>query len=227
MLFAKNYTTLRRKMVRNQIEARGIHNPRVLAVMRKVERHLFVKPQYLNVAYQDGALPIDCDQTISQPYIVALMTDLLELTAASKVLEIGTGCGYQTAVLAELAREVYSVEIIPGLVKSAKARLEALDYRNIHLKKGDGYYGWREHAPYDAVLVAAAPPNVPERLIQQLKPGGRMVIPVGGSEQNLLLIRKGRQTDENSGLSLETTEIIPVRFVPMIGGLNYSGRGLL
>ncbi len=220
MLFAKNYTTLRRKMVRNQIEARGIHNPRVLAVMRKVERHLFVKPQYLNVAYQDGALPIDCDQTISQPYIVALMTDLLELTAASKVLEIGTGCGYQTAVLAELAREVYSVEIIPGLVKSAKARLEALDYRNIHLKEGDGYYGWREHAPYDAVLVAAAPPNVPERLIQQLKPGGRMVIPVGGSEQNLLLIRKGRQTDEDSGLSLETTEIIPVRFVPMIGGLN-------
>ncbi len=220
MLFAKNYTTLRRKMVRNQIEARGIHNPRVLAVMRKVERHLFVKPQYLNVAYQDGALPIDCDQTISQPYIVALMTDLLELTVTSKVLEIGTGCGYQTAVLAELAKEVYSVEIIPGLIKSAKARLEALDYRNIHLKKGDGYYGWQEHAPYDAVLVAAAPPNVPERLIQQLKPGGRMVIPVGGSEQNLLLIRKGRQTDENSGLSLETTEIIPVRFVPMIGGLN-------
>ncbi len=220
MLFAKNYTTLRRKMVRNQIEARGIHNPRVLAVMRKVERHLFVKPQYLNVAYQDGALPIDCDQTISQPYIVALMTDLLELTVASKVLEIGTGCGYQTAVLAELAREVYSVEIIPGLVKSAKARLEALDYRNVHLKKGDGYYGWQEHAPYDAVLVAAAPPNVPKRLIQQLKPGGRMVIPVGGSEQNLLLIQKGRQTDENSGLSLETTEIIPVRFVPMIDGLN-------
>ena len=220
MLFAKNYTTLRRKMVQNQIEARGIHDPRVLAVMRKVERHLFVKPQYLNVAYQDGALPIDCDQTISQPYIVALMTDLLELAVASKVLEIGTGCGYQTAVLAELAREVYSVEIIPGLVKSAKARLEALDYRNIHLKTGDGYYGWQEHAPYDAVLVAAAPPDVPERLIQQLKPGGRMVIPVGGSEQNLLLIRKGRQTDESSGLSLETTEIIPVRFVPMISGLN-------
>ncbi len=220
MLFAKNYATLRRKMVRNQIEARGIHNPQVLAVMRKVERHLFVKPQYLNVAYQDGALPIDCDQTISQPYIVALMTDLLELTSTSKVLEIGTGCGYQTAVLAELARDVYSVEIIPGLVESATARLKALNYRNIHLKNGDGYYGWREHAPYDAVLVAAAPTDVPERLIQQLKPGGRMVIPVGGAEQNLLLIRKGLQTGENSVQSLETTEIISVRFVPMTDGLN-------
>ena len=220
MLFAKNYMTLRRKMVQNQIEARGIHNPQVLAIMRKVERHLFVKPQYLNVAYQDGALPIDCDQTISQPYIVALMTDLLELTPTSKVLEIGTGCGYQTAILAELARDVYSVEIISGLVKSAKARLETLNYRNIHLKKGDGYYGWREHAPYDAVLVAAAPTDVPDRLIQQLRPGGRMVIPVGGSEQNLLLIRKGLQTDENSIQSLETTEIIPVRFVPMTSGLN-------
>lgn len=220
MLFAKNYKTLRRKMVRNQIEARGIHNPQVLAVMRKVERHLFVKPQYLNVAYQDGALPIDCDQTISQPYIVALMTDLLALTPTSRVLEIGTGCGYQAAVLAELARDVYSVEIIPGLVKSAKARLEALNYRNIHLKMGDGYYGWEEHAPYDAVLVAAAPTDVPERLIQQLKPGGRLVIPVGGSEQNLLLIQKGLQTDANSIQSLETTEIIPVRFVPMTGRLN-------
>ena len=207
-------------MVRNQIEARGIHNPQVLAVMRKVERHLFVKPQYLNVAYQDGALPIDCDQTISQPYIVALMTDLLKLTSTSKVLEIGTGCGYQTAVLAELARDVYSVEIIPRLVKSATVRLEALNYRNIHLKNGDGYYGWREHAPYDAVLVAAAPTDVPERLIQQLKPGGRMVIPVGVSEQNLLLIQKGLQTGENSVQSLETTEIIPVRFVPMTDGLN-------
>ena len=220
MLFTKNYTTLRRKMVRNQIEARGIYNPQVLAVMRKVERHLFVKPQYLSAAYRDGALPIDCDQTISQPYIVALMTDLLEITSTSKVLEIGTGCGYQTAILAELAKDVYSVEIIQGLAKSAKVLLETLNYQNIHLKKGDGYYGWYEHAPYDAILVAAAPPNVPTRLIQQLKPGGRMVIPVGGSEQNLLLIRKGLRADENSVHALETTEIIPVRFVPMTGGLN-------
>ena len=207
-------------MVRNQIEARGIHNPQLLGVMRKVERHLFVNSQYRNLAYKDGALPIDCDQTISQPYIVALMTDLLQLTATSKVLEIGTGCGYQTAVLAELAQDVYSVEIIPRLVKSAKARLKALNYRNIYLKTGDGYYGWQEHAPYDAVLVAAAPTDVPDRLTQQLKPGGRMVIPVGTSEQNLLLLRKGLQTDENSRQTLETTEIIPVRFVPMTGDLN-------
>ena len=220
MLFAKNYATQRRKMVQNQIKARGIDNPDVLAVMRKVERHLFVKPEHLNVAYQDGALPIDCDQTISQPYIVALMTDLLELTPTSKVLEIGTGCGYQTAILAELARDVYSIEIISGLAKSAKARLEALNYQNVHFKKGNGYYGWQEYAPYDAMLVAAAPVDVPERLIQQLEPGGRMVIPVGGSDQNLLLIRKGLQTDENSAPSLETTEIIPVRFVPMTGELN-------
>lgn len=220
MVFARNYAALRRNMVRNQIEARGIHDRQVLAVMRKVERHLFVKPQHLSVAYRDGALPIDCDQTISQPYIVALMTDLLELTETSKVLEIGTGCGYQTAILAELARNVYSVEIISGLAKNAKARLKALNYRNIHLKTGDGYYGWQEYAPYDAVLVAAAPTDIPERLIQQLRPGGRMVIPIGGSEQNLLLIRKGFQTDEHSRQSLETTEVIPVRFVPMTGGLN-------
>ena len=159
-------------MVQNQIEARGIRNPRVLAVMRKVERHLFVKPQYRNAAYRDGPLPIDCDQTISQPYIVALMTDLLELTPTSKVLEIGTGCGYQTAVLAELAREVYSIEIIPLLAKSAKSRLEELNYQNVHLKKGNGHYGWQEYAPYDAVLVAAAPKDVPKQLIDQLAAGG-------------------------------------------------------
>ena len=218
MLFTKNHSTLRRKMVQNQIEARGIHDPQILAVMRKVERHLFVKPQYRNSAYKDGPLPIDCDQTISQPYIVALMTDLLELTPTSKVLEIGTGCGYQTAILAELAKEVYSVEIIPTLAKNAKTRLETLNYRNIHFKKGNGHYGWQEYAPYNAVLVAAAPKNVPEQLIQQLASGGRMVIPVGDSEQNLLLIRKGFQTEKSTTPPIQMSEVTPVSFVPMTGG---------
>ena len=220
MLSAKNHSTLRRKMVQNQIEARGIQDPQVLAVMRKIKRHLFVQPQYRNMAYTDGPLPIACDQTISQPYIVALMTDLLELTPTSKVLEVGTGCGYQTAVLAELAKEVYSVEIIPRLAKSAKTRLEGLNYHNVHLKKGDGHYGWQEYAPYDAVLVAAAPKDVPKRLIEQLAIGGRMVIPVGDSEQNLLFIRKNFQTGKTgkkAALSIETTEITPVSFVPMTG----------
>lgn len=206
-------------MVQNQIEARGIHTPQVLAAMRKVERHLFVRPQYLSLAYKDGPLPIDYDQTISQPYIVALMTDLLELTPASKVLEIGTGCGYQTAILAELANIVYSVEIIPALAKRAKARLEALSYRNVHLKKGNGHYGWQEYAPYDAVLVAAAPKKVPRQLVQQLAVGGRMVIPVGDAEQNLLLIRRESQNEQHSTPAIEATEVTPVSFVPMTG--NY------
>lgn len=220
MLFAKNYTTLRQEMVRDQIKARGIRNPQILAVMGKVERHLFVNPEYLNMAYQDGPLPINCQQTVSQPYIVALMTTLLKLTPASKVLEIGTGCGYQTAVLAELAGAVYSVEILPMLAKSAKTRLKRLNYQNIYFKEGNGHYGWQEHAPYDAVLVAAAPKIVPEQLVQQLGKGGRMVIPVGDSEQNLLLIQKKSQTTDNSEPILETTEITGVSFVPMTGSSN-------
>ena len=220
MLLAKNYATQRKKMVRDQIEARGIRNPRTLAVMRKVERHLFVKPEYLNMAYRDGPLPIHCEQTVSQPYIVALMTDLLKLTPTSKVLEIGTGCGYQTAILAELAGAVYSVEILPSLAKSAKARLARLSYRNISFKEGNGHYGWQEYAPYDAVLVAAAPKVVPEHLVQQLSEGGRMVIPVGDSEQNLLLIQKKPRTGAGSEPFLETTEVTGVSFVPMTGSSN-------
>lgn len=220
MLFAKNYETQREKMVSDQIEARGIRNPRTLAVMRKVERHLFVKPEYLNMAYRDGPLPINCEQTVSQPYIVALMTDLLKLTPTSKVLEIGTGCGYQTAILAELAGAVYSVEILPSLAKSAKARLERLGYRNISFKESNGHYGWQEYAPYDAVLVAAAPKVVPAHLVQQLREGGRMVIPVGDSEQNLLLIQKKSRTGAGSEPFLETTEVTGVSFVPMTGSSN-------
>lgn len=220
MLLAKNYAAQRKKMVRDQIEARGIRTPRTLAVMQKVERHLFVKPEYLNIAYRDGPLPIHCQQTVSQPYIVALMTDLLRLTPTSKVLEIGTGCGYQTAILAELAGEVYSVEILPTLAKSARARLERLNYRNIYFKAGNGHHGWQEYAPYDAVLVAAAPKVVPEHLVQQLGEGGRMVIPVGDSEQNLLLIQKKPQTEEGCEPFLETTEVTGVSFVPMTGSPN-------
>ena len=220
MLFVKNYATLRKKMVRDQIEARGIRNSQILAVMGKIERHLFVKPEYLNMAYRDGPLPINCQQTVSQPYIVALMTDLLKLTPASKVLEIGTGCGYQTAVLAELAAAVYSVEILPGLAKSAKTRLQRLKYQNIYFKEGNGHYGWQEHAPYDAVLVAAAPKIVPKQLVRQLGEGGRMVIPVGDSEQNLLLIQKKTQAKDDSEPSLETTEVTGVSFVPMTGSPN-------
>ena len=220
MLLSKNYETVRKQMVEDQIEARGIRDPRTLAVMQKVERHLFVKPEYLNIAYRDGPLPIHCDQTVSQPYIVALMTDLLRLTPTSKVLEIGTGCGYQTAILAELAGEVYSVEILPTLAQSAKARLERLNYRNIYFKEGNGHHGWQEYAPYDAVLVAAAPKVVPEHLVQQLGKGGRMVIPVGAREQNLLLIEKKPQIEEGSEPFLETTEVTGVSFVPMTGSPN-------
>ena len=220
MLFPKNYATLRKKMVQDQIEARGIRSPQVLDAMGKIERHLFVRPEHLNRAYQDGPLPINCQQTVSQPYIVALMTDLLKLTPASKVLEIGTGCGYQTAVLAELAAAVYSVEILPLLAKSAKTRLQRLNYQNIYFKEGNGHQGWQEHAPYDAVLVAAAPKIVPEQLVQQLDAGGRMVIPVGDSEQNLLLIQKKTQTADDIEPFIETTEITGVSFVPMVGSVN-------
>ncbi len=205
-----DYSTLQREMVQNQLEKRDIRNPQVLAVMRKVKRHLFVKPEYVNLAYQDSPLPIACRQTISQPYIVALMTELLALTPESKVLEIGTGCGYQTAVLAELAGEVYSVEILPELAESARERLLALNYQNIHFKRGDGHFGWHENAPYDAVLVAAAPKKVPQRLVHQLDEGGSMVIPVGDTAQHLLLIQKiAGETD--------TTRVTAVNFVPMTG----------
>ena len=205
-----DYSTLRWEMVQEQVEKRGVRNPQVLAAMRKVKRHLFVMPEYLNLAYQDGPLPIACGQTISQPYIVALMTELLVLTPESKVLEIGTGCGYQTAVLAELVGEIYSVEILPELAESAKARLLALDYQNIRFKCGDGHSGWQENAPYDAILVAAAPKEVPQRLVHQLAEGGRLVIPVGDAAQHLLLIQK-------RGEETETTRVTAVNFVPMTG----------
>jgi len=201
----------RERMVREQIEGRGIADRRVLAAMRKIERHLFV-PEYLrSMAYSDRPLPIGMDQTISQPYIVALMTELLGLAGGEKVLEVGTGSGYQAAILAELAREVYTIEILQPLSLRADALLKRLGYTNIHVRHGDGYLGWPEAAPFDAIIVTAAPDVIPSALIDQLADGGRMVIPVGGYFQELKLVRKVR------GRAV-MTNIIPVRFVPMVKG---------
>jgi protein-L-isoaspartate(D-aspartate) O-methyltransferase len=199
------------RMVETQIVARGVRDPRVLAAMRKVPRHLFVDPSQRAQAYEDHPLPIPGNQTISQPYIVALMTELLELQPTERVLEIGTGSGYQSAVLAELAKEVYTIEIVPELARSAAERLRELHYANVTVREGDGYRGWPEHAPFDAIIVTAAPERIPEPLIDQLAPGGVMVIPVGGFFQELKVFRKssdGRVTEK---------DILPVRFVPMTG----------
>ena len=205
-----DFKAMREKMVDTQIKARGVKDPRVLSAMLKVERHRFVPEEYLNSAYSDQPLPIGEGQTISQPYIVALMTELLELKGDEKVLEIGTGSGYQAAILAELAKEVYSIEIIESLASMANNRLLELGYQNIKVKAGDGYLGWPEAAPFDALIVTAAPDHIPKPLIDQLKEGGRMVVPVGTYTQELKKIIK------RSG-KIETTDIIPVIFVPMTG----------
>ena len=205
-----DFKAMREKMVDTQIKARGVKDPRILSAMLKIERHHFVPEQYLNSAYSDQPLPIGEGQTISQPYIVALMTELLELKGDEKVLEIGTGSGYQAAILAELVKEVYTIEIIETLASSADKRLRQLGYQNIHVKAGDGYLGWPEVAPFDALIVTAAPDHIPKPLIDQLKEGGRMVVPVGTYTQELKKIIK------RSG-KIETTDVIPVVFVPMTG----------
>jgi protein-L-isoaspartate(D-aspartate) O-methyltransferase len=182
---------------------------RVLAAMRRVPRHEFVPKEERRAAYRNRPLPIGHGQTISQPFIVALMTDLLRVDEKSKVLEVGTGSGYQAAVLAELAGEVYSIEIVEPLGREAASALARLGYSNVRTRIGDGYEGWKEHAPYDAIVVTAAPDHVPPALVEQLKPGGRLVIPVGGFSQDLMVIEKqadGRTTSR---------EVIPVRFVPL------------
>jgi protein-L-isoaspartate(D-aspartate) O-methyltransferase len=199
----------RLRMVAEQIEARGINNKAVLQSIKKVPRHLFVPASYRQSAYRDQPLPSSCGQTISQPYIVALMTELLSPTKGQKVLEIGTGTGYQTAILAELVKEVYTMEIYADLQKTAKANLEPFNYRNIHFILGNGYQGYPEAAPYDLIMVTAAPPFIPEVLIDQLSIGGRLVIPVGRERQELYLITK--ETDE----SIRKNAILPVIFVTM------------
>jgi protein-L-isoaspartate(D-aspartate) O-methyltransferase len=209
----------RHEMVERTMRARDITDEKVLAVMEKVPRHEFVLPEYLDQAYADHPLPIGFGQTISQPYIVALMTQLLQLQPGDKVLEIGTGSGYQAAVLAELVDQVYTIEIIPELARSAEERLRRLGYHDVHVRQGDGYYGWPEEAPFDAIIVTAAPDHLPQPLVQQLKDGGRLVVPIGppGGYQTLWQIIK-------RGEELEANNIAGVLFVPLMGGGQRGGR---
>lgn len=206
----KYFATLRERMVKEQIETRGISDERVLNAMRKVPRHKFVPEKYRAEAYEDYPLPIGEGQTISQPYIVALMTEALHLKEGEKVLEIGTGSGYQAAILAELTPHVYTIEILEPLAKKAQQTLTELGYTNVKVKRGDGYLGWPEYAPFDAIIVTCAPDHIPQPLIEQLAEGGRMVIPVGERYvQTLYLVEKKEG-------KIVQKEIIPVVFVPML-----------
>lgn len=202
----------RLRMVETQLEAPGrdIRDQRVLNAMRKVPRHEFVPPPYRSEAYEDHPLPIGHGQTISQPYIVAFMTEKISPQPTDRILEIGTGSGYQAAILAELAAEVYSIEIIEPLANFARNNLLRLGYKNVHLRTGDGYLGWPEAAPFDAIIVTCAPNQIPQPLIDQLRDGGRMIIPVGNQVQELILLQK-------HGSVLHQQAVLPVRFVPMTG----------
>jgi len=206
---ASDFAAQRQRMVTEQLKARGISDERVLNAMNKVPLEEFVPPDSRAGSYEDGPLPIGYGQTISQPYIVAFMTEQLRLKPSDRVLEIGTGSGYQAAILAELMSQVYSIEIVEPLAKNAEATLQRLGYENVHVKIGDGYKGWPEAAPFDAIIVTCAPDRVPQPLVDQLKDGGRMVIPVGDRiAQELYLLEK-----KNGQLKQSAT--LPVRFVPM------------
>ena len=207
------YEQCRRRMIRKQIRKRGICDQVVLDAMLNVPRHLFMRADMAGRSYHDQAAPIDCQQTISQPYIVALMTELLELESQLKILEIGTGSGYQTAVLAEIVDRVYTVEIIRKLADGALELLGSLGYENIESKIGNGYYGWEDHAPYDRIIVTAAPSTIPDVLIDQLSVGGRLVIPVGKVDQDLMLVTKTIR-------GVERKVISSVRFVLMTSPLG-------
>jgi protein-L-isoaspartate(D-aspartate) O-methyltransferase len=209
----KMYEKLRISMVQDQIERRGIHDAKVLQAMRKVPRHKFVPDHLRKYAYADEPLPIGEDQTISQPYIVAYMTEKLEIEPGDKVLEIGTGSGYQAAVLAELTDSVFTIEIVDVLARRAEKTLKDLDYENIYVKSGDGYKGWPEHAPFDAIIITAAPTKIPQPLADQLRIGGRMILPLGDFSQDLVLIQK-------NALGITQQTLLPVRFVPMTGEIE-------
>lgn len=205
----EEFATQRRKLVET-LKSQGLKSRTVLDALLKVPRHKFVPASHRNRAYENRALPIAHDQTISQPYIVGYMTEAADIAPGDRVLEIGTGSGYQAAVLAELAKEVYSIEIVPALADSARNLLSELGYKNVQVKTGNGYLGWPEHAPFDAILVTAAPDEVPQALVDQLAVGGTMVVPVGTGYQQMVII-----TRNQSGIVERRT--IPVAFVPMVG----------
>ena len=210
---AQDYTALRNRMVDRQIQRRGIEDEAVLRAMRTVPRHRFVPERYVDRAYEDRPLPIGYGQTISQPYIVAYMTELIRPRPGQRVLEVGSGSGYQAAVLAEIVDSVFTIEIVPELAASVTERFTQLGYAKVTVKHADGYHGWAEHAPFDAIVVTAAAEHIPPLLIDQLKEGGRMIIPVGSPffTQTLMLIEK------NDG-EIRTRNLIPVRFVPFTRG---------
>ena len=205
------FTLLRQEMVKNQIVNRGIVNPEVVRAMLTVKRHKFVLSEYIHQAYNDGPLPIGEGQTISQPYIVAYMTEILELKPDHKILEIGTGSGYQAAVLAEISPHVYTIDIVKNLLERAKKVLKEEGYTTVRVRYGNGYEGWPEEAPFDAIIVTCAPDNIPESLVSQLKNNGRLIIPIGGeySVQQLVLVEK------EDG-KIKKKDVLPVRFVPMV-----------
>jgi protein-L-isoaspartate(D-aspartate) O-methyltransferase len=209
------YAEKRWDMVENQIISRGIQNSRVIDAMLKVKRHLFVPKDYIDSAYSDNPIPIEKGQTVSQPYIVALMSELLNPEPGKKILEIGTGSGYQTAILSEIGCEVYTIEIIEDIAIKTHRILDDLGYSNIKFKIGDGYEGWEEHAPFQGIIVTAAPAQIPEKLVDQLSTDGRLVIPVGDTNQELLLIEKTIE-------GITKKRITSVRFVPMTEQSNHT-----
>ena len=207
------FDSARARMVREQLLDRGIKDARVLEVMSRVPRHELVPKKYRAYSYTDSPLPIGEEQTISQPYVVAYMTEHLHLSGDERVLEVGTGSGYQAAVLGELAAEVYTIEIVPLLARRSAKDLKRLGYKNVHVREGDGYRGWPEKAPFDAIIVTAAPEQIPEPLLDQLALGGRMILPLGGENQRLVLLVRDEE-------GLDKRELLPVRFVPMTGEIQ-------
>ena len=205
-------------MVKNQIAARGVQNPEVIAAMRAVPRELFIPQSVRSQAYEDHPLPIGFGQTISQPFMVGLMTELLEPKKNHRVLEIGTGSGYQAAILSGLVGELYSIEIVPELARSAAETLRSLGLLNVTVREGDGYRGWPEKAPFDGIILTAAPPEIPQVLLEELKPGGRLIAPIGERVQQLVVMQKSGDGQ------VTTRSVLPVSFVPMVKGIETHAR---